>query len=129
MVPKHQISSYCSINLLPTIGKLFEKILFKHITPIIQKKIVCYNTFAYIIWLQLMHPLYAALRVRDWYNHWGVQGVGHLHSLQAFRWSGSNFSVICTPRDVYDFKAYSSDQFATFASSNIRYSFGKSYIL
>jgi hypothetical protein len=36
--PKHQISSYRPISLLLTIGKLFENILLKHFTSIIQEK-------------------------------------------------------------------------------------------
>jgi hypothetical protein len=42
--PKHQISSYCPISLLPIIDKLFERILYKHITPIIQEKNVLPKT-------------------------------------------------------------------------------------
>lgn len=42
--PKHLVTSYHPISLLPTLGKLFDKLLLKRITPIIKEKNIIPNT-------------------------------------------------------------------------------------
>jgi len=42
--PKHLVTSYRPISLLPTLGKLFEKLLLKRITPIIKEKNIIPNS-------------------------------------------------------------------------------------
>jgi hypothetical protein len=42
--PKHLVTSYHPISLLPMLGKLFEKLLLKRITPIIKEKNIIPNT-------------------------------------------------------------------------------------
>lgn len=57
--PKHLVTSYRPISLLPTLGKLFEKLILKRIIPIIkEKKIIPNNQFGFRPHHSTIHQLH-----------------------------------------------------------------------